>query len=626
MTLSDLTAYAAEKYHIPERGRSDRLTGLSVLCHPRTSQWIAVLLRRRDPRTGVFSEYCEIRCGELMSDGDSRPYITGPKYMRAGKWVGVAFGKWTEDRVVFRLFDMAVTGKQARGAAVIVEPLTVRDSAYKDVPIPREGRAVSISKANTMPKRLKEMRRMAFYTPGCDMSREAVFYRQAVYMADYEDDVPWTGNFSCYYPTYNDLTPQQQRGYFTWRAAVRRGEFGPIPLSAAYIYVYELINGVGGDSPEERFHRLMEFEKGFSDAGFGSGSLRANVRRWLLDMAVVNSLPRELALKAADPEMLENDARLTALMEPENASDDELFKALCFFGGKKLDQSPAAEYPGKGRRLFCQVWRTACRDRDAFHFCFGEPTPVRRVPFDNAVYYPFAGRQKPSSGVVSYGFAHSGREVCVNDPYAEYELDPVRSYYREKGMWYLLLYDRKDLNTAALKGLLRETDLRLRRYFKTGRYLKPGHEGDWAAKCIDAVLREDLLAEKRAARDSIKVDLSGLDSIRRDAALTRDRLLTDEEREQPEEAHPAAEAPREPAPEPAGPPYMQVLRALAEGRDPSDIIKAGHLLPSVAADAINEALMDAIGDSAVLCEDGRLTLDEEYIEEVKEFLGGTTNG
>ena len=128
-----------------------------------------------------------------------------------------------------------------------------------------------------------------------------------------------------------------------------------------------------------------------------------------------------------------------------------------------------------------------------------------------------------------------------------------------------------------------------------------------------------------ASRPKITIDLSGLDRIRRDAAVTRDSLLIEEEPDEPaEESLPDTE------PEECGLPLngvqIKLLRTLLRGGDPSDILKAEHLMPSVAADEISEALFDEFGDTVIVCEDDRLSLMEDYIEELEQMLGGNKNG
>ena len=68
---------------------------------------------------------------------------------------------------------------------------------------------------------------------------------------------------------------------------------------------------------------------------------------------------------------------------------------------------------------------------------------------------------------------------------------------------------------------------------------------------------------------------------------------------------------------------LSVSRALLSGDPADEIIRSRHLLPSLVADAVNEALFDEIGDTVLLCEDGKLLLVEDYTDELKELLGGT---
>jgi hypothetical protein len=66
---------------------------------------------------------------------------------------------------------------------------------------------------------------------------------------------------------------------------------------------------------------------------------------------------------------------------------------------------------------------------------------------------------------------------------------------------------------------------------------------------------------------------------------------------------------------------MRVLRALLNGRPADDMMREAHVMPSILADEINEALMDEIGDTVLVCEDDRLSLVEDYREELAELVG-----
>ena len=67
--------------------------------------------------------------------------------------------------------------------------------------------------------------------------------------------------------------------------------------------------------------------------------------------------------------------------------------------------------------------------------------------------------------------------------------------------------------------------------------------------------------------------------------------------------------------------HLSIVEALLLGEITDDIIKENHMMASVAADRINEAFFDEIGDNILECEDGRLSLVEEYKEDVRSLLG-----
>ena len=170
---------------------------------------------------------------------------------------------------------------------------------------------------------------------------------------------------------------------------------------------------------------------------------------------------------------------------------------------------------------------------------------------------------------------------------------------------------------------------------------------------MEAVIEADRAAAIEAAKPKIAIDLSGLDKIRRDAMITQNSLLTEEEKreqmepqeeklEQPqlqeekfEQPQPREEnfdrtEPREenqyaaeseiriPSLDPA---HTQILLAVMRGESVAERIRQHHLMPSVVTDAINEALFDEIGDNVLECEGDEISFVEDYREDV-EFLAG----
>lgn len=98
------------------------------------------------------------------------------------------------------------------------------ERVYASEPILTTGRQM----ANYLPERYREMKAISRLDSSAPdgrrrwLSEAELFYRQARFMEDFEDDCPYPGTFTSYFPTYNAMSDRQLRGYFTWRAAVRR--------------------------------------------------------------------------------------------------------------------------------------------------------------------------------------------------------------------------------------------------------------------------------------------------------------------------------------------------------------------------------------------------------------------
>lgn len=607
MELSELTAYASEKYQIREERKWADFPGFSVLCHPQTGKWVALLMRQWDTETGAEIERCDLKCGNSILSYDPHPYISAPIRMHGSNWIDIAFDTRTERDLVFQLFDKAIQTNAPHGYTIVLaSQLFSEGESYRDTALPFAD-SRDQPRREVMPEKLREMRRLFEYGRESEESRAGNFYQQAVFMQDYEDDAPWSGEFVRYFPTYHDLSIRQLRGYFTWRAQVRKGNFQPIAASAAYIYIYELLNGVGADSPEDALRKLQAFAIGYLDSGIGDGRMWSNLRRWMLEYAVINGVSPELAKEYADSEPIVRDEAIAILRKPEAYSDEEVFSALCVFGGKKIADSPVIALDSvRGQHLFSQAWRAAFsyrhQEKRLFALCFGEKKTRRWYPLSNAVYYA----QKRSED-------------------RDYVLNECRSYRCKAGLWTVRAFEMLTYDKQRFQGFLHETDAKLRRYLKTGHYLKEAPGGGWAIPYIDSVIEADKKAALEAARPKITIDLSGLNKIRADAAGTRDSLLTEEELAEPEEI---VEAPveQDAADLPLDAVQCQILRSLLRGKDAAPILKENHLMPSIAADVINEALFDEIGDSVMICEDDRLTLVEDYTEDLAELLGETNHG
>ncbi len=618
MELSDLTYYAKEKYNIEEEHKWPEYPNFSVLSHPQTGKMIALLMRYWNSDLGEFNEICDLKCGSIQIRVSVYPYIRSSFRVKGDKWRGIIFNRRTDPEVVLELFDSAVRLETEYGCTLVLAADDLKRWTHRDTPLPFSNGAPSETRTrSSIPEKIRQMMRLYEYRSKSDFHRARNFYRQGKFMEDYEDDVPWNEEFVCYFPTYHDMTVNQLRGYFTWRKKIRQGIFEPISTSAAYVYIYELLNGIGARTFTERVEKLRAFEKGYVDAGFGDRRMRKFIHEWLFDLCVIGNLDRETTGLYIDSDITEYDNALGVLMNPSGASDADVFAALFRFGGKNtLESDSVTSDPSRAARVFSNSWRNIQRDckrskRSFFEICFGARKSKLWHPLAKAVYFD---------------------EDLGGD--REYVLNDYRKYTYHNLSWRENCFYRNNFCIFMLDQFLRETDLVMRAQMKTGRKLKENPDYTWMHPFILEAVREEILFEREASRPKIEIDISGLEKIRRDAEKTRDSLLTDEERfeempskilqEESEEVlqDTALQEKLQETESPLSEEQRSILAALLREEDPAEIIKACGLMPSIAADLINEALYEIIGDIAVTCENDRLALVEDYIEDIAGIIGG----
>jgi hypothetical protein len=95
--------------------------------------------------------------------------------------------------------------------------------------------------------------------------------------------------FKKYWPTYSDMSPDQQRWYFFWRTQLGMGEFLPIDTSYLFIHIYEALNLVGFGSAQEAHAHLVKFWQHYRTL---HPRLDDYLVDWIADFAVIHKLPQ----------------------------------------------------------------------------------------------------------------------------------------------------------------------------------------------------------------------------------------------------------------------------------------------------------------------------------------------
>lgn len=430
--------------------------------------------------------------------------------------------------------------------------------------------------------------------------REAVFYKQAKLLAEYEDDYIYHHPVFCYYPTYQSLSDSELRGYFGWRTRLRRGDVQKTSLSYAFLYIYELINGIGFSDPMEGYRKLEAFREAY---GVLDEKVLFYLDRWMTDYVVYHGL--DSSLRSHTPEVI-FDRSVNILENMFSEPDDAVVEAVKALSPRWLDRSKFyRDHTADFDRVLVRVLRQIsqrCDKRCKHSFTdqyFGPYDMLNARLFESAVFFD---RMKDRS--------------CA------YALDQVRIYHCHKGIWTVQKYVCPVLPSAKLGDLVKTIDALMRQRMNYGKPIRCPLDTKWLLKLIGEEIDVLLKSKEEAQARHIHIDYSQLERIRRDAAVTREKLIVDEEEEE-EIQPPIPEAPTTPpaanSPDiPLNETEYRLLQCLLYGQDLSWVQSSGLML-SVLTDSINEALYDTFADSVLLFEDGP-ELIEDYIDDLKEMV------
>lgn len=554
---------------------------------------------------------------------------------------------------------------------------------YADEPILKTGRQMQ----NFLPDQYRKMREISRWQDdpkggaGRWLSEAELFYRQGLLMADFEDDCPYNGTFKSYFPTYNAMSDRQLRGYFTWRAQVRRGTVEETSTSFAFLYLYELICGIGVDDPLDGFSKIKAFWDAYR--AFEPGIDRF-ARVWLQDYAVFHGLDPKL-LRDSKTVMFDNalielrraardlvpapapsgqtpkrrkTSEPTLPLPPDEVREERLMAAIDALStynlsNSRLDRSHHRDL----RHVACAVYVRMARYYDTHRktgivtSLFGEETAMPYTMFASAVF-----------------FAPERHEDC------EYRLDPIHIYRCQNGFWECMRIHGSRQKSSKLGEMMRACDQRLRLALDPAHPLKEEKVPKYLAKIIDDEIVAWLSWDAAHQPVKIDIDLSQLGHIRSAAAQTREALLIDEEREdgtpveaeatlieqpntesapgmtaepgemtirqdEPDEPTVSTEefgvvapllvsmgAPVTPAPTEAAnklaPAADAFLRALLEqnAAQATSAVERSGQSEDMLVDTINEALFDLVGDTVIEFGTAGPRIIEDYEADVRGYL------
>ena len=505
--------------------------------------------------------------------------------------------------------------------------LIVLDSAsegtkYSDTAIPFAKGSDFFKKREETPKKIYEMINMYSYDEYSWYQKSKNFYKQGKFMEDYEDNYYEKVRDYCgYFVTYHELNANQLRSYFTWRTDIRKGNYRSTYTSFIYLYIYELLCGIGTVSKYDTINKLKELEENVLNLeGIENGTqIKRNLSRWYFEYAVIKGFTVEEVKEYIGEDILRRDEAIEIFKKPENYSDNEIFDALVFLLGSKAADSLSVKKRKEDMiHIFAYVWKAVLKTggiggQTVFTHCFGRLQSKRWYPLGNTPYL-----KESTEGT-------------------DYVLNCIRSYHYSKQVWKEKSYTKECFDKKKLTSIFREIDRYMRDEYKLGHCLKERDEDKWISDYVKEAFDKAVFELKENEKKELQIDFFALDKIRSDADITRDSLMVEESEEtdtifdisNTTDSVKIQEKENIKTDMPTGNNgstdrckdiNIRILECILTGEDYKRYIKENNLFLSVVTDTINERFFDDIGDNILECDGEDIYLIEDYKEDVLDIM------
>lgn len=623
VNFNDLSKFIYQKYGLKFTPAIPGSTKLYVLKSAVDNGYFAMMSRIKQGNHYIAT--LDLRCGDFAETIRDLPGFTAPFRLRSNDWVGIWLDRVDRDTIenafdyAFRLAMNGDTQKAINQQPFIYVAGDKTDKQYQAQAIKPRQEVLKKRQQIIAPKPIQKMLESYDYSILPAKGRAKNFYHQGQMMADYDDDYQDTAVFKRYYPTYHDMNIRELRTYFTWRTKIRQGKYEKTSMSYAFVYVYELLNNIGVANPQVGFEKLIAFEKNYAEKY--DLEIKSYLDKWLKDYVLYYHLTQEREVAFAKE--LTADKRYHILLHPKKYQAQEItqvFQDLSTYLPKCLAYKKLGK---KYDELLKEIWLAILKikkqnGQSFFHEYIATRTLLSQNLFAGAVFY----------------WQHQHQE---NNAFA---VDSERKYFYQNQEWYCSsLYPIKN-QCSNLNTFLHEIDRLLRIAFHLGRPLKARKIEKEYLTAIKQGITKFQEQEEEAKRPKVHINFADLSQIRADASITRESLLTDEEKEleADEKYKGKATVPEKDSKREKTASAQEILPklkndydlnqdeqfllfALLEKKPWKNYVKKHHLMLSILADGINDKLFDEIGDAVIeFDQNDQPKLIEDYIPDLKEIF------
>lgn len=462
-----------------------------------------------------------------------------------------------------------------------------------------------------------------FYDKQLQYEKSKIFYLQAVFMKDFEDDFDEPVSFSAYFPYYQLMSYEQLRTYFTWRTRVRNGIIEDTSLSYAFVYIYELLNNIGVDDPQDGLEKLISFWKSYK---VYNATIDKYIRKWMKDYHIYYELPKTFKEFLLEHN-LKNDYPDIIGYDPDA---EDKFEQFC--GISKYNIKQSAFYNEKTSKLI----------HDCFHFVIEKLLQIfdsAGMNFNELIFHPSRSNSvwNPFNGALFYPTVRqANRRVVLSN-------NEIYTCYQNRWLFGTIITVESGRNL--LSYIFKQMEIVLRKIMRYKYKISVASNlinSEISKKLSDAKLSlEKVITEAvlefhiEANKTIVSVDESVLKKIRSEAKMTQEILIVPEDAPNLKQVT-EKEAPLLPilhdSPEAATDDWtsfkktlseleIRVLAVLLEGqKDIKKLADQQGVMIEVLIDSINEKALETIGDNILDFNEGLIIYDE-YKEKVMILVG-----
>lgn len=475
--------------------------------------------------------------------------------------------------------------------------------------------------------KIKQMKslRPNFSINQIDREKE-LFYRQAVFMENFEDNYDINVPYKTAKPNYNEMNTYQLRSYFSFRTLIRNNNYQKSQSTYIYLYLCELINLIGVANAIDGIKKLLEF---WNNYRLLEPSLDEIMEKFIKDFYIVHNIqiPYVDIIKEfpIEKELISNEL-MTGNYNQSLETYDKI-SSYHILTSKLMEHKYAFVTEMVLPKIFENI--EIHFNKNGYNFneiLFGRYKKINYIPFEKALYY----NQNKST---EYEIVTDEKYQKINDFYTKEELIP--SEYTKQLMGYIL----------------KNVDISLRNALKMNNTLKVNNDmlnikdsnltnfiTTEIPTLIDVTIKKYLIEHKQEInhklneklKSNIKIDETQFNNIRESSNRVQEKLIIEEYEQIKEEIK---ETTIEKTSDNI---YQNFINNLTEqefefmklimtNKTKNDLIeysKSINILFEIMIENINSKALETIEDNIMEDTGNEVLIYAEYYEQIKDIIGG----